>query len=213
MADTQIDKAVVTLAAKEVVDKFNKQMESILKLEVSDIMPLVDSIRTQFGPELAENFANACTSMFSEIKQNLVDAKLALGSEVDKLEKIVDGSSDMSDYVPTEAPDQDTTETAQEQGGDAEVSQDTDTDSVGDQTTTDDAGDDLMKPSIGRDPKMIESLMKSGDSDTFIMEKIKDRISSGSAAIDAIKFISESLDIDMASVVEVVEAHLSKKKV
>lgn len=200
MADTQIDKAVVTLAAQDIVTKFNKQIEGILNLEVDEVMPLVDSIRTEFGPEKAEAFSTTCSEIFSAMKEGLLAAKLSLGGGVDAL------SSEVSDMETYEEPKEDDLPA---DPVDAAVDTETTEKAAGDDATP--AGDDIMKPSVGRDPKMIESITESLDSDAFIISKLQEAISSGTSAVKAINDLAISLDIDVQDIVEVAQNHLKKK--
>lgn len=203
MADTQIDKAVVTLAAQDIVSKFNKQIEGILKLEVADVMPLVDNIRTEFGPQKAEAFSTSCSEIFSAMKEGLLAAKLALGENVDALSS---EDNDMATYEEPEEENQDDLVEPMENQDQAA----TEEENTGDEAP-DAPADDIMKPSVGRDPKMIESIMESMDSDAFIINKLKEAVTTGKSAIQAINDLAISLDIDVQDIKEVAVAHLKKK--
>lgn len=211
--ENKIDKAVVALAAKGITDKLNKHMESILKLEVNDVMPLVDKVRTQFGPKQAEALAAAYNDAFNNIKQVLLDTKMSLGENIDKLTDAVEGTTDMASYV---APADEAT--SSEVGGD---------DSVGDQVVGASAPVDApVESEVAVEDQYVAdegSLTATAErnavetdgvleiSDDQIIEAVKSLMSQGSSAVDSMKKVATTLEIDLSDVMDAVSRFVEKK--
>jgi hypothetical protein len=76
-------KASTILAAKDMCSKIQSIAEDIAKMSVEDLMPLVDIMRQQFGPE--------ATSAFNELVKEQLDKLLDLATETkEKMDAAVD---------------------------------------------------------------------------------------------------------------------------
>lgn len=198
--ENKIDKAVVALAAKGITDKLNKYMENILKLEVNDVMPLVDKVRTQFGPKHAEALAAAYNDAFNNIKQVLLDTKMSLGENIDKLTDAVEGTTDMASYVAPE-----------DEVANVEVS------------AVDSAGDQVVDAPVEQEVADASSLTATADrnsvetdsvleiSDEQIIEAVKSLMAQGSSAVDSMKNVATTLEIDLGDVMDAVARFVEKK--
>lgn len=123
-------KASTILAAKDMCSKVQSIAEDIAKMSVEDLMPLVDIMRQQFGPE--------ATNAFNELVKKQLDQLLDLATET---KEMMDNAVDTINKggVPNATSDIET-------AGDAEGSSDADADDLdldmGDEESGDETGDD-----------------------------------------------------------------------
>jgi hypothetical protein len=97
LIESELDKAGVVMAAQSIVDKLTKMIEDTAKVYGDEVVPMMDSIKDTFGPDMAENFRNAAQNQLNAATTALTQVKDAIGAEVSKLEGVVNGggSNDM----------------------------------------------------------------------------------------------------------------------
>lgn len=117
LVENELEKAEVVLNAKGMVDKLQDITEDLAKMEASDLMPLLDALKASYGPSVADRFHQVATSKIRAAVEVMMATKDALGTEVLKLENVVNGDpvNDMAmddgfDDVPSEDDSLDTSE-------------------------------------------------------------------------------------------------------
>lgn len=97
LIESELDKAGVVMAAQSIVDKLTKMIEDTAKVYGDQVVPMMDSIKDTFGPDMAENFRNAAQNQLNAATTSLTQVKDAIGAEVSKLEGVINGggSNDM----------------------------------------------------------------------------------------------------------------------
>ena len=73
--DANLDKAETLLAAKAISDRLQKMAEDAAKMAVDDLMPLVDTMKSQFGLESATAFNNVVKQQLQSVLDMIVAAK------------------------------------------------------------------------------------------------------------------------------------------
>jgi hypothetical protein len=99
-----LDKAEVVLAAKGITSQLQDMAEKLSQMEAKDIMPMLDSLRTTFGPEVADQFGNVSTGKIRELLTQVQNCKSTVENEVLRLEKIVNGEDASDLAMGAEAP-------------------------------------------------------------------------------------------------------------
>jgi hypothetical protein len=129
--DESMEEAKVILAAKELSDKIQGMIEDAAKMQVQDLLPIVDAMKAELGAEQAEAYNSA--------------AEAALGTLVDSLKSSKEEYDNAIKAAQGEAPATDMDNF--DMGGDMDDmgdEMDTDMDDMGDEFADDDefAGDD-----------------------------------------------------------------------
>jgi hypothetical protein len=91
LVESELEKAQVVIAAKGILDKLQKMAEDLAKTEADDIMPMLDSMRLTFGPELTDSFNDITTAKIRQTMEAVKGAKEAITREVGRLENEVNG--------------------------------------------------------------------------------------------------------------------------
>ena len=108
LMEDEMDRAELVLAAKAILDKLQDMAEDLAKIEADDVLPLLDGIRSQFGPQYADNLNNAATDTLRSALETVKSAKEKIGQVVQGMQGIVTGdtSNDMAMNAGTddEAP-------------------------------------------------------------------------------------------------------------
>lgn len=97
-------KAATIIDAKNMASKVQEIAEDLAEMSVEDLMPLVDIMRAQFGPEAADGFNQSVKSVLTKLLDQTVQAKHTLDDAIDTLNK---GGvpSEMTDLEKPEAAD------------------------------------------------------------------------------------------------------------
>ena len=80
-------KASTILAAKDMSSKIQSIAEDVAKMSVEDLMPLVDIMRGQFGPESASAFNDVVKAALEELLDQATKAKETMEEAIDTLNK------------------------------------------------------------------------------------------------------------------------------
>ena len=91
LIESELEKAELVIAIKAITDKLQTMAESLVKIEADDLMPMLDSLKVAFGPQVAEQFNNVATSKLRELVENIRSATDGIGNEIIRLEKAVNG--------------------------------------------------------------------------------------------------------------------------
>ncbi len=73
--DQDLSQAETLLAAKAMSDDLQTMAEKIARMSVEDLMPIVDTMREQFGQELANGFNSVMKSAFEAVLNSATEAK------------------------------------------------------------------------------------------------------------------------------------------
>lgn len=114
LMEDEMDRAELVLAAKAILDKLQDMAEDLAKIEADDVLPLLDGIRSQFGPQVSDNLNSAATETLRSALEAVKSSKDRIGQVVQNMEGVVtgDGSNDMSMNAGTDE------ETPADLGGD-----------------------------------------------------------------------------------------------
>lgn len=81
----ELAKAQTILAAKDMSSKLQGMAEDVAKMAVEDLMPLVDVMRSQFGPEAADGFNQSAKSALESLLNATTDTKEQFDTALDTL--------------------------------------------------------------------------------------------------------------------------------
>jgi hypothetical protein len=84
--DANLDKAQTLLAAKDITDRLQKMAEDAAKMAVDDLMPLVDTMKDQFGLESATAFNNVVKQQLQTVLDSIIAAKDATDNAINTME-------------------------------------------------------------------------------------------------------------------------------
>lgn len=227
LIESELEKAEVVLAAKSIVDKLQKMAEDLAKINGDEIMPIMEPLKTAFGPQMAESFQQVVSEKVTATVTAVTQTKDAISAEVAKFQDIIDGKSSGNDMSAMGADEMGMAATApgamspmdagsDEMGddlgapeGDMQVDAEIDVDAGADPLAADGAFDSdplagepvgrAKKESAQRKGKMVESA-----SDRAIVTTFKKLIREGVAPVKAARRIAEKMSIDYADVVEVI---------
>ena len=73
--DESMEEAKVILAAKELSDKIQGMIEDAAKMQVQDLLPIVDAMKSEIGGAEADAFASAADAALGNLVQTLKSAK------------------------------------------------------------------------------------------------------------------------------------------
>jgi hypothetical protein len=80
--DDSMEEAKVILAAKELSDKIQGMIEDAAKMQVQDLLPVVDAMRSDVGQAEAEGFATQADAALAGLVEALKTAKIAYDSAI-----------------------------------------------------------------------------------------------------------------------------------
>lgn len=93
--ESELDKAEVILAAKNISDRLQKLTSDISKMKVDDIPSLVERIKQSYGVSQGNEFNETITKALDD----LVDNALQVKSTVDDHSLVLSGDADKSDIT------------------------------------------------------------------------------------------------------------------
>ncbi|RYD68260.1 MAG: hypothetical protein EOP83_01205 [Verrucomicrobiaceae bacterium] len=225
LIESELEKAEVLLAAKSIVDKLQKMAEDLAKVNGDEIMPIMEPLKTAFGPQMADAFQKITSEKVNATVAAVTQAKDAISAEVAKFEGIMNGTgagNDMAsmggdemgmDAAAPAAPANDMAGDAglggDDMGGDEmEVSGEIDmggADPVSDDGAFD--SDPLAGSPAGRPKKESAAprgRMVESKSDARIVKAFRRLLGEGMKPVPAARKIADRLAIDYADVVEVI---------
>lgn len=102
LLEGELERAELVLATKDLVGRLQKMIEDLGKMGTDDIMPLVDGLRTHFGPEVAEAFSQKAEQHIQDAANSVQSMKDTLDAESERLEGRIsdeDAETPMSDMA------------------------------------------------------------------------------------------------------------------
>ena len=109
LKENEMEQAEIVLATKAVTDELQAMAEKLAKIEATSIMPLLDNIRTNFGPQYADQLSADATTSLQAVLDAVKHAKDQIGKNINNMQQIVTGEGMGNDMatnvgVPDEAP-------------------------------------------------------------------------------------------------------------
>lgn len=86
LLEAELEQAEVLLAVKALADDLQTVAERLAKMQVEDVMPLVDQIREVFGPEKADSFNQVATDSINNSLNTVKKSKESISDSVRMLE-------------------------------------------------------------------------------------------------------------------------------
>lgn len=103
---SSLEQAEIILAAKEIVDDFNKMAKNMAQSQ-ADSFAIVDAMRESFGPEKAESFESVLDQAIKNTITVLKNSKDAISREINVLNGEAP-QNDMMDDLPVSSDDENT---------------------------------------------------------------------------------------------------------
>ncbi len=91
-----MEKSEVVLAVQSITDKLQGIAEDLSTVEAKEVMPVLDSISSAFGPEISRKFNQVTTEKIRQLITAIQEAKSAIDVEIMRMKKGIEGG-DMSD--------------------------------------------------------------------------------------------------------------------
>lgn len=104
--DDSVDEAKVIIAAQEISDNIQKMIEDVAEMQVQDLLPIVDAMKSEIGSAEAESFSDAADAALS----TLLDALKSAKEEYSNAISIAQGdapATDMDDFGGDEGDEMD----------------------------------------------------------------------------------------------------------
>lgn len=100
LLENDLDQAKLILASQDVIEKLQKIAERLAELNAEEVMPLSDSMKAAFGPDMAHQFEHVASESIQTALEAVRGAKDAIDNAVLQVEgKIAPGSNnDMASY-------------------------------------------------------------------------------------------------------------------
>jgi hypothetical protein len=227
LMESELDKATLVLSVKGISDELQQMAEKVAKMEAEEIMPILDSLKEAFGPELAESFNNAASQNIRNLVEAIKAAKDAIGNEVLRLEGAANGEQvndmamapaddmGMDDMGADNMDDMGADPMANDMGGEDMDDMDGDMDDMGGSeigAEDDLSDDDLLDPAAGRARKESAEFRHASNPDKFVFEAVVSRVKEGHRGPEAARLVAENLGLDLSDVVEIVAENSPRRK-
>lgn len=218
LIESSMERAELVMASKSITDKLQDMAETLAKIEASDVMPMMDSMKENFGPQVAQNFESVVTQKLRELTESLRQAKDAIGNEILRMETSVNGgdASDMgmADVIPpaepaADAPAADAAPADAAPAANAGEAAD-DIEGMPTDAEIDDMFADADGPPVGRVRKeSVEhvgsnALRESADPDHLVLRSFARVLREGHSATKAANAVAAFYGIDVGDVVDIV---------
>lgn len=229
LVEDGMDRAQLILAAKAVVDDLQDMAEKIAKMEADGIMPLLDGIRVQFGPEFADRLSNDAAEALRAAMDAVKQSKEQIGKNIDNMQQIVTGEGPGNDMatgagLDAEAPEATVTpdEVAEPVAGEEDVADVADEagEEAGDEegASSDQDIEDIFGADapVGRETKEsvvarnINMLRESANPDRLLMTNVMARMKAGATGTQAVTETARSFGVDVDDVMDVVRTFTKK---
>jgi autonomous glycyl radical cofactor GrcA len=76
--ESEMDKAEVTLAAKDMVDKIDAMIEDVGQIKSEELLPLVDKVRDEVGQSAADTLKSSVETAMGDLETALQSARSSL---------------------------------------------------------------------------------------------------------------------------------------
>ena len=216
LVESELEKAQVVIAAQSILDKMQKMAEDLAKIEADDIMPMLDSMRLTFGPELTDSFNDITTAKIRQTMEAVKGAKEAITMEVGRLERNINGemTNDMGMDQPDLGDNEDLSMDDEELGdadsdfdlSDEEAPEEEeggiDFDTAFDTAANTSAAGRARKESVERN---IKALSESSNPDRLIYATFRRTLTETKDAVRSAHAVASAFAIDFQDVVSIVK--------
>lgn len=104
LIEDELEKAEVVLAARSITTELQDFAEKLSMIEAKDIMPMLDQIKTTFGPQAADQFSQVTTAKIRELIGAVQASKNAIDGEIGRMEKMVNGGDGSDAAIDASLP-------------------------------------------------------------------------------------------------------------
>lgn len=215
LKENEMDRAQLILAAKSVLDDLQDMAEKLAKMEADGVMPLLDGIRLQFGPEFAERFNNDATAALRNSLEGLKTTKDQISKNISNMEQMVTGEGPGNDMATGAGlPEEPAAEEVPDQVADVEAQAPSEA-----EPQEPDEIDDIFGSGdtpVGRNTKEsvqhrnIKALRESANPDRLVMTQVLTKLRSGKSSRDAVMETARAFAIDVEDVLEIVREQTKK---
>lgn len=224
LIENELEKAEVVLAAKSVVDKLSKMIETLATLEGEEIMPMFDAMKLSFGADTATNFQKTVGETLRTATQNVMQAKDAITSEVSKLENAITGEggdiASLNLDAEMEEPANDDLDVTDMDDVDMEMDDEAPIAPTPEVDPFDDEGSNAAGRARNKSArpkgralnetqrKLIRTLRESKNPDALLYATFRRQVKEGHTPIEAAKRVSAGFGIDIADIFAIVKDRL-----
>ena len=99
LKENEMDQAEIVLATKAVTDELQAMAEKLAKIEATSIMPLLDNIRLNFGPQYADQLSADATTSLQAVLDAVKHAKDQIGKNITNMQQIITGEGAGNDMA------------------------------------------------------------------------------------------------------------------
>lgn len=218
--ENEMDRAEIILAAKAVMDDLQQMSEKLAKTEAEGIMPLLDSIRTLFGPQYADSLSQAAQTALRGALDAVQGAKEQIGINVGNMEQIVTGTGPGNDMATNVGLPQEPAAPEADMGAAPEGDMAPEAGAEGGEDVSDEEIDDLFggdDAPVGRETKesvqarSINMLRESANPDRLLLQATFMRMKAGQSGMKAIQETAKQFGVDADDIIEIVREFKSKK--
>jgi hypothetical protein len=97
LGDDELEASKVILAAQELNDKIQGMIEDAAKMQVQDLLPIVDAMKSELGQAESEAFAQSADAAIGALVEALKSAKTEYGNAISTAQGI-EVATDMDDF-------------------------------------------------------------------------------------------------------------------
>lgn len=108
MEEDNLEQAKLIIASQDVIEKLQKIAERLAELNAEEIMPLSDSMKAAFGPDIAQKFEHVASESIQRALESVRAAKDAIDNAILQVEGKTN-PEDQTDMASNPVPDVDTT--------------------------------------------------------------------------------------------------------
>lgn len=98
LLEAEYEQYEVIAAAKNLSGDLQKMAENLASMSVEDFMPLIDRMKSEFGPEKTETFENNVQESLQSALEQIKKTKEVIDNETLRLEGKYDGDNDMAKF-------------------------------------------------------------------------------------------------------------------
>lgn len=212
LIESDLEKASLVMGAKSIVSDLQSYAEKIAKIEVDQLMPIIDQLKSTFGAQAAESFYRSSTTALRDLVDQIQKTKDAVSDQVINLENGVAGQpmndinndgldGDLGDDLATDDSVDDTGEEMVGDEDEAPAPEVPEEDSFDDESF----GDDMTNAAGRARKESVEKFEKA------ILEFFKRAVKEGKyRPSKAAKIVAEGFKVDVDDVKQIVSEAAGK---
>jgi hypothetical protein len=210
LKENEMDQAEIVLATKSVTDELQAMAEKLAKIEATSIMPLLDNIRLNFGPQYADQLSSDATASLQAVLDAVKHAKDQIGKNITNMQQIITGEgvgNDMATNVGV--PDESTAEP------EADTPEKPAKPAKPDTPSDQDISDVFSDAPVGRETKesaftrATNMLREAADPDQVLLSETV-RLSKKIGAKAAVMEVARRFSVDASDIVSIIKERSKK---